>query len=77
MWSWKKVLALSDIIKKTDHDTKLLDIERKYFTSSEYNKFTKDILIAKTKEKGVVDKSDISNLVKNSDLNTKLVTLAT
>ena len=28
-------------------------------------------------EKGLVDKSNISDLVKNSDLNTKLVTLAT
>ena len=30
-----------------------------------------------TKEKGFIEKSNISNLIKNSDLNTKLATLAT
>ena len=35
------------------------------------------LLDAKSKEKGLVDKSDISNLVKNSDLKAKLATLAT
>ena len=29
------------------------------------------------KEKGFIEKSNISNLIKNSDLNTKLATLAT
>ena len=32
---------------------------------------------AKIKQNVLVDKSNISNLVKNSDLNTKLATLAT
>ena len=32
---------------------------------------------AKIKQKEFVNKSNISNLVKNSDLNTKLATLAT
>ena len=50
---------------------------KKNFTSSDYNKFTKEILDAKIKEKGSVNKSDISHLVQNSDLNTKLTTLAT
>ena len=36
-----------------------------------------EILDANIKEKELVDKSNISNLVKNSDLNIKLKTLAT
>ena len=36
-----------------------------------------EILDANIKEKELVDKSNISNLVKNSDLNIKLQTLAT
>ena len=39
-------------------------------------KFTKYILDTKIKEKGLLNKSNISNL-KNSDLNAKLATLAT
>ena len=35
-----------------------------------------DILDAKIRQKELVNKSDISNLVKNSDLNTELVTLS-
>ena len=45
-----------------------------YFITSNYNKFTKEILDAKIKEKKLVDQSDICNLVRNSDLSTKLAT---
>ena len=40
----------------------------KHFTTSDYNKFTVEILNAKIKEKGLVDKSDISGFIDNSDL---------
>ena len=40
------------------------------------NEFTSDILDVKIKQKELIDKSSISNLVKNSNLNTKLATLA-
>ena len=53
------------------------DIEEKYFTTSDYNKFTNDIVNAKIKEKDLVNESNISNLVKNSYLNAKLKTLET
>ena len=43
----------------------------------DYNKFTKEIIDAKIKEKTLLHKSDISKLVKMFDLNTKLVKLAT
>ena len=42
----------------------------KYITTSVHNKFTSDVLDAKIKEKRLVNKSGISNLIKNSDLNT-------
>ena len=42
-----------------------------------FTKVTKAILYAKKKEKGLLNKSDIYSLVKNSDLNTKLAKLAT
>ena len=50
---------------------------RKYCTTSDKNKWTSEILGPKVKEKWLVNESNISNLVKNPDLNTKLVTLAT
>ena len=38
------------IQKITDYDSKISDIEGKYFTTSDYNKFTNDILDAKIKK---------------------------
>ena len=73
----KKITFVSSLVKKTDYDAKILEIEVKYFTTSDYNKFTSDILDAKVKQKELVNKSNISNLVKNPDLNAKLATLAT
>ena len=73
----KKKPDVSGLVKKLDFNTKILDNEKKSFTTSDYNKFTKEILDAKIKEKGLVDKSDISNFIKNSDLNTKPAALAT
>ena len=54
-----------------------MEIEVKYITTSYYNKFTSDILDTKLKQKELVKNSDISNLIKDSALNTKLETLAT
>ena len=39
-----KIHNLSGLVKKTDYDTKILEIRRKYFTTSSYNKFKSDIL---------------------------------
>ena len=52
------------------------NIEAKCFTTSDYNKFTSEILETKIK-KGLVCKSSISNIVKMFDLNRKIVPLAT
>ena len=72
-----KIPVVSDLVKKTDYDVKILEIEEIYITTSDYNKFTTEILDAKLKQKKLVIKSGITSLVKNSDLNTKLAALAT
>ena len=67
----------TNLVKKTNYGTKISGIEGKHFSTSDYNKFTGDILDAKIKQKELVNKSDISNLTKHFDFNTKLATLAT
>ena len=37
-----KIPVVSDLVKKTDYDTKILDIEGKYITTSFYDKFTRN-----------------------------------
>ena len=72
----KKIPKLSGLVDKTDYDTKISEIEGKYFATTEHNKIASDILDVKIKQKELVNKSDISNLVANSDLKTKLTALA-
>ena len=72
----KKIPDVSGFFKKVDYNMKISDFGKKYLTTSDYNKFAKEILDAKIKEEGLVDKSDISNLAKNSDLDTKLAARA-
>ena len=74
MWlSWENI-----------YNAKIPDITLKYrtsrkniFTTSDYNKCTSEIFDTKIKQKELVKKSNINNLVKISDLNAKLTTLAT
>ena len=60
-----------------DNDTKRSGTVGKYITTSDYSKFTSDILDVKIKQKELVNNSDVSNHIKISELNTKLATLAT
>ena len=53
-----KIPGVSGLVRKADYNTKIPDIKAKYFTISDYNKFTEEILDAKMKEKGLVDKFD-------------------
>ena len=55
--------------KKTGHDAKVKDIQGKYFTKSDYNTFSSDILNVKDENNKLVNKSDISGLINDSDLN--------
>ena len=72
-----KIPDLDCLVKKTIYDAKFSKIDRKYCTNYDYNKLTKKIFDAKINEKELVEKSDVSNLVKNTDLNTKPNTLVT
>ena len=71
-----KTPSVGDLVKKMHYDAKISEIETKYFTISDYDKFTSKILETKIKEKGLVDKSNISNLLKNSNLKRKRAVLA-
>ena len=46
-----KILDLSGLVKKTDYDAKISEIEGKYFTTSSYNKLTGNIVDLKIKLK--------------------------
>ena len=72
-----KIPLVSNLVKKTEFHAKILEIEGKYLTNSDSNKFTSDILDLNIKQKNLINKSDILILVKNSDLNTKFSSLAT
>lgn len=63
--------------KKAHCDAKILDIESKYFFTSDYSKFRRDILDARIKRKRLVDKSVIAGFTNNADLNKKVETLVT
>ena len=54
----------SGSVKKSNYDAKISDRETKYFITSDYKEFKKEILDAKIKEKWLLNKFDISNLVK-------------
>ena len=54
-----------------------MDIKSKYFTTADYNRFTNERLDLKRKQKQLVNKSDIAGFIDNSDLNKKVVILAT
>ena len=72
-----KIPNVTNLVKKNDYDAKLFGTEEKYFATADYDKFTSETFDAKIKQSKLVKKSDTSNLVKNSDLNIKLMTLAT
>ena len=72
----KNIHDFTDLVKITDYDAKISDIEGRYFTASDYNKFMSDIIDAKIKQKALVKKSDISNLVKNSDLDKSIINIS-
>ena len=51
------------LVKKVDYNAKILDIEGKYCTTSEYNKFISEVRETKRKKR-LAHKSDIVNLIK-------------
>ena len=72
-----KIPNVSDVVKKADYDEKMLDIESKYITTADYNKFISETLDAKIKQKELIDKSAIAGFINNADLNNKVAAWAT
>ena len=62
-----KIPDVSGLVRKTDYDAKIKDIERTYFSTVDYNRFASETFDAKIKQKELDYKSDVSNLEKNSD----------
>ena len=62
-----KIPSVSGLVKKktTDYDAKMKDIDGKYITAVDYNKFTNGILHIKVKQKELVNKSDIDKKLRN------------
>ena len=65
-----KIPNVSTLVKKADQDDKIKEI-KKCFTTSDYNKFTDNILDTKIKNKKLVNEFDISGFINNYDLNEK------
>ena len=53
----RKIPNVSGIFRWTDYNAKISNIKKKYFMTSDYNKYISEILDAKIKEKGLVDNS--------------------
>ena len=59
---------LNILVKKADFAEKIAEIEKKYFTTSDYTKFTNNVLDARITEKILVNESDIANFLKRQML---------
>ena len=68
---------VSYLVKKNRLWCKNKTFEGKYFTTSNYDKFTNVILDAKTENERLVNKCDIFEFINGSDLDDKIVTLGT
>ena len=63
-----KIPDVNSLVKKTNCDAKISEIENKYITTTDYNKFTKNIVDNNIKSKNLVDKSAIAGFINNVDL---------
>ena len=71
-----KLFNVSSLVKKQIMMQKYQTLKN-IFTTSDYNKFTRDILDAMIKWKTLVDKSSVAEFINNAKLNKKVGTLAT
>ena len=75
-----KIPSVSNLVKKTDYNTKITEIEiklnnhnhDKYITTSEFNTLAEDAFKAKLKQANLVAKADFDNVV--SSLDSKIAT---
>ena len=49
-----KIPDVSNLVKKTDYDAKISGIESKHLITSDYNKFTNEVIDNKIKEKNPI-----------------------
>ena len=59
-----KIPNVSDLVKKEDYDTEIKGITNKYFTTSDYNKFTNNILDRRVIAKKLVNESGLNEKIK-------------
>ena len=73
----KEMPNVSNLVKKTDYNTKISEIENKittdhdhdkYITTEEFNKFTSENFTTRLKQANLANKSDTSNFVKRQVL---------
>ena len=56
---------VSELVRTADYDAKILEMGNKYFTTSDYNKFTSTTLDAKIMQKQLVNESDLNEKIIN------------
>ena len=71
-----KTPDVSNLVKK-NYDAKMTDIENKYISTADNNKFTKDIVANNMKSKNLVDKFAIGGFISNDGLDKKVAILVT
>ena len=76
-----KIPNVSNLVKKTDYNTKISEIENKittdhdhdkYITTQEFNKLTSEYFTGRLKQANLGTKGDITNSVKKTDFDNKL-----
>ena len=71
-----KTPDVSNLVKK-NYDATMTDIENKYITTADNNKFTKDIVANNMKSKNLVDKFAIGGFISSDGLDKKVAILVT
>ena len=72
-----KILNVSDLVKNADYDAKISEMEKKYFTTSEYNKFTSNTFDAKLTQKKLVNEYNLNEKITTLAAKEEIETLAT
>ena len=76
-----KIPNVSNLVKKTDYNTKISEIENKiitdhdhdkYVATHEFNKLRSENFTTRLKHANLASKSDISNFVKKTDFDNEL-----
>ena len=72
-----KIPNVSKLVIKADYDAEMKDIKNKYFTTSVYNTFKKNILDAKLTRKKLVNECGLNEKIKKLAKKKEIKTLAT